>query len=223
MFFIFSQSYLLSRRFSGSFLRAENLSRELKILSENLEFKVTERTQQLVSQKVITETALLKSRAAYKDLEETQQQLIEAERMASLGHLVAGVAHEINNPIGVIKSNSEMLVKNLPLFFDDVPHYLNSLSSTEKEIFYNLLSLSKNKTKYLSTKEERNKKKLIKNQLVEVLKENIDSIEFITEQILLLNLEAINKNGKGGQTITLLFFIFLESLDIPLKISPASF
>jgi signal transduction histidine kinase len=189
LFFIFSQSYLLSRRFSGSFLRAENLSRELKILSENLEFKVTERTQQLVSQKEITETALLKSRAAYKDLEETQQQLIEAERMASLGHLVAGVAHEINNPIGVIKSNSEMLVKNLPLFFDDVPHYLNSLSSTEKEIFYNLLSLSKNKTKYLSTKEERNKKKLIKNQLVEVLKENIDSIEFITEQILLLNLE----------------------------------
>jgi signal transduction histidine kinase len=179
----------LSRRFSGSFIQAENLSRELKVLSENLENKVIERTQQLVSQKEITENALLKSRAAYEDLKETQQQLIEAERMASLGHLVAGVAHEINNPIGVIKSNAEMLGKNLPLLFDDVPHYLSTLSITEKEIFYDLLSLTTNKIKYLSTKEERNKKKLIKTQLMEVLKENNDSIEFITEQILLLNLE----------------------------------
>ena len=189
LFFIFSQSYLLSRRFSGSFLQSENLSRELKILSENLEHKVSERTRQLVSQKEITEEALLKSEAAYRDLQNTQQQLIEAERMASLGHLVAGVAHEINNPIGVIKSNSELLGKNLTLHLENLPKYLNSLDSTEKDLFYDLLSITKIKTKYLSTKEERNKKKLINKQLMEILKDNTKSVEFITEQILLLNLE----------------------------------
>jgi len=189
LFFIFSQSYLLSRRFSGSFLQAENLSKELKILSENLENKVVERTQELISQKEITENALLKSRAAYSDLQETQQQLIEAERMASLGHLVAGVAHEINNPIGVIKSNSEMLSKDLPLLFEIVPQYINSLSYTEKSQFIELLNLSKIKTKFLSTKEERIKKKIIKSELLNILKNNINSIDLISEQILLLNLE----------------------------------
>ncbi len=201
LFFIFSQSYLLSRRFSGSFLQAENLSRELKILSENLEYKVVERTQELVSQKEITENALHRSEAAFKDLQETQQQLIEAERMASLGLLVAGVAHEINNPIGVIKSNSELMDKNLPLLLENLPQYLNSLDNKEKDLFYELLNISKNKTKYLSTKEERSKKKLINNQLKEILKDNIESVEFITEQILLLNLEDnflnfINKLGE---------------------------
>jgi len=43
--------------------------------------------------------------AAYAQVKETQSQLLQSEKMASIGQLAAGVAHEINNPIGYVHSN----------------------------------------------------------------------------------------------------------------------
>jgi two-component system sensor histidine kinase HupT/HoxJ len=48
-------------------------------------------------------------RQAHEDLKRTQQQLLHSEKMASLGRLVAGVAHELNNPISFVLGNTHAL------------------------------------------------------------------------------------------------------------------
>lgn len=63
-----------------------------------LEEKVTQRTAEL-------QNANHNLNEALNNLKDTQTQLVEAEKMASLGQLTAGIAHEINNPINFVKSN----------------------------------------------------------------------------------------------------------------------
>ena len=53
--------------------------------------------------------------SALEQLREAQQQLVMREKMASLGNLVAGVAHEINNPIGAVKSAADTTSRSIEL------------------------------------------------------------------------------------------------------------
>ena len=64
------------------------------------------------------------------DMRETQNQLIQSEKLASIGQLAAGVAHEINNPLGFISNNVEMLQRYLA----DYGKVLNMLEGLKKSI-----------------------------------------------------------------------------------------
>jgi signal transduction histidine kinase len=90
-------------------LEKERLAREeeerlIRAENQQLERLVAERTAELTRQKEELEHALT-------ELKQTQAQLIQSEKMASLGELTAGIAHEIQNPLNFVNNFSEVSVE----------------------------------------------------------------------------------------------------------------
>jgi two-component system sensor histidine kinase HupT/HoxJ len=73
------------------------------------EVALEEKNQELEASQRSLRTAYDELRKAHEDLKRTQAQLLQAEKMASLGRLVAGVAHELNNPISFVLGNVHAL------------------------------------------------------------------------------------------------------------------
>jgi signal transduction histidine kinase len=83
-------------------------SRALKQHNKILEHKVHLRTAEVLEQKEELATQRDHLEEALKSLQSTQAQLIQSEKMASLGELTAGIAHEIQNPLNFVNNFSEV-------------------------------------------------------------------------------------------------------------------
>jgi len=88
-------------RLHGSYREINGANDELARLNESLEQRVSERTNELAG--------------TLTDLKESQVQLVQAEKMSSLGQLVAGISHEINTPLLYLANNAELLQERVGL------------------------------------------------------------------------------------------------------------
>lgn len=86
-----------------------------------LEKKVHERTADLENRNTELHTAM-------NDLRMTQQQLVESEKLASIGQMTAGIAHEINNPINFVQSNVGPLKRDI----DEILELLSQLAEIDE-------------------------------------------------------------------------------------------
>lgn len=130
--------------------------------NRNLEKQVAQRTEELSE--------------ALENLKTTQEELIQSEKMAALGQLIAGVAHEINNPLGAIRSSIENIADFLDKTLQDLPQFFQKLSPEGQTYFFNLLQKSSKQKTRLSSKEQRKIKRSFRQQLESEGIEDADSI-----------------------------------------------
>lgn len=92
---------------------AKENSRIVKEQNVVLEIKVKKRTEEIEHKNEELNQTL-------SDLQQAQMQLVESEKMASLGQLTAGIAHEINNPINFVTGNIGPLKRDVEVLFEAI-------------------------------------------------------------------------------------------------------
>jgi len=118
------------------FLRLENRNKateEFALLNNKIEELAKEIYRRQKAQVALYQTNQALEKTLEK-LQKTQSQLIQAEKMSSLGQMVAGIAHEINNPIGFIHSNIRPLFEYVEALLYLLNLYQQFLVETPEEI-----------------------------------------------------------------------------------------
>ncbi len=153
------------------------LTSDLQTANHEIHTAYTEAEQarkQAEVSKMFAEESQQQTAKALEDLKATQTQLIQAEKIAALGLLVSNVAHEINTPIGAVKSSGKTVADTLDEFLEKLPLLFELLDADTRSQFIKMIGQAKVQSSHMSTREERTLTREIARQLRDIEVENAE-------------------------------------------------
>lgn len=100
-----------------------------------------------------------------EQLKVTQNQLIQSEKMAALGQLIAGIAHEVNTPLGAIQASSSNTTNALEESVEQIPKLFHILNEERRADFFALLDRSLQSDEQVTAKDKRQFKRTLTDEL----------------------------------------------------------
>lgn len=124
------------------------------------------------------------------ELRKSYTKLINSEKLAALGQISAGVAHEINTPLGAIKSSSEESLRGFKELTEVLPKLLRQLPNEEEkdQLMMFMISFTP-ELKFLTTKEEREIKRALSIELDEL---GVEQARFVAERLVKVGVYKVN-------------------------------
>ena len=157
----------------------------VKLLEEAGKKSLEDQVAEISKLNIELESTKERATKAYLDLEASQKQLVQSDKMITLGSMVAGVAHEINTPLGAIIANSENILESMHVLIKKLNPKLNQITISDIEKSLNILEHSNETISALSSKEAR----VLRKKIISILEErNYKNIESISDYIIDLNL-----------------------------------
>jgi signal transduction histidine kinase len=179
---LYLENYLITNAFTPVFKELLNrLSPQITIALnnayryQNLHQKLAEQTQ--ARERVTGE------------LKQTQKKLVQSEKMIALGKLIAGIAHEINTPLGAIYASVQNLSNALEHTLQKLPLLLKELSKTQQEDFLTLLAATRPSNIPLSFREERQLKRTLEKQLTNHKIEQAETLASMLVEMGIIDVE----------------------------------
>jgi PAS domain S-box-containing protein len=162
------------------------------ITKDITDIKIAERKLNLVNEELSHKNERLQE--TLEELNRTQNQLIFSEKMAALGNLIGGIAHEINTPLGAIKASSSNINEVVEKINIDLPWLINHASVDEINWLFKLINESDARDISVFSKEERQKKR----DLTALFEENhIENAPVIADTIVSLRLNHTDEELLG--------------------------
>jgi signal transduction histidine kinase len=174
----------LERSFNHMSNQLEQAQTQLQTYNASLEIRVKERTQELETEVKERQQANQTLQATLVELKSTQQQLIQAAKLATLGSLIASVAHEMNSPLGAIRSAADNLSSVLQADIMALPEFLLTLTPDHREMFLTLLEqaiLAQSQLLETSTRQQR---QLRRDLLIHLKATSIDDAETLADTLV---------------------------------------
>ncbi|MDO1501203.1 ATP-binding protein [Winogradskyella maritima] len=187
---------------------------EIEIQKEIIEQSKTELNQSLVEvnkQRHLIEKKNKKLNTLLKELRQTQKQLVLSEKMASLGELTAGIAHEIQNPLNFVNNFAEVSGE----LIDDVHEELNKNDLGEVKLLLSDLSINLEKINHHGKRADSIVKGMLSHSRNNSGKKEFLNINQLAEEYLNLSYHGLRAKDKTfNSKIDTSFDLKIEAIEV---------
>jgi len=158
--------------------------------------------QTLRDQEELVRQRTIRLEESLANLADAQAKIVESEKMAVLGQLTATIAHEINTPLGAIRSSASFLHQNVVARGEDLPLFFRNLSHEDLGFFRHLVAQKEASGLVLAGQEDRKRRRHLAKQLEDAGVTNpeavADDIAFLVPQGKEEPLMEAVRQGRGA-------------------------